>query len=550
MLLHLSVQNYALIDSQEIVFDAGMTAITGETGSGKSIVLGAFGLLLGARADAKSMKDPNKKCIVEAAFRLQDVVHRDFFKEHDLDYEEEITVRRELSPGGRSRAFINDTPVALNVLKDFGEKLVDIHSQHENSILGNRYFQFEVVDAFAENHELLNSYRSLFGQWQKVTAELDEVLANELRLKSELDFVKFQWEELDKANLESIHQEIIEQELETLVNAESIKSQLALVSGGIQGEDESAVVLLQKLRPLLQKVSGFHPQLHDFLQRLESCTIELRELGREVDVFESSIHYDQEKISFLQDQLNQLYHLQQKHRVQDVMGLIALRERFAATMQQGSTLDDRIQLLTAKKNLLQVQLQEQSAELTASRLLGVKATEKSVAGYFSALALEHAELQVELMPSAQLHALGGDEIRFLFRANPGSPLLPVKQVASGGEISRVMLAIKAAIADKKALPVLILDEIDQGVSGEVGKKIGTLLKHLSERLQVITITHLPQIAGKANQHLKVSKSTDLRTTTTEVQPILAEARVRELAEMLSGKAYTAAALENARELMK
>jgi DNA repair protein RecN (Recombination protein N) len=550
MLLQLTVQNYALIDAAEIEFEPGMTAITGETGSGKSIVLGAFGLLLGTRADAKSMKDPDKKCIVEAVFRLKDSLHRDFFNDHDLDYEQEITVRRELSPGGRSRAFINDTPVSLQVLKEFGEKLVDIHSQHENSILGNRAFQFEVVDAFAENEEQLTSYRSVFEQWQKVSKELDNVLSNEARIKSELDFVKFQWEELDKAQLETLHQEVMEQELETLVNAESIKSQLALLGDGIHGEEQSAVGGLQKLRPLLQKVSAFHPQLLEFLHRLESCTIELRELGREVEVFEGSIHYDQEKINSLQEQLNQLYQLQQKHRAQDVSALITLRDGFAQTLQQGETLDDKIQLLAAKKQLLQVQLEELVTALSLSRQKGALATEQTVASYFAALSLEHAELQIEISPSAQFHSLGADEIRFLFRANPGSPLLPVKQVASGGEISRVMLAIKAAIANKKSLPVLILDEIDQGVSGEVGKKIGALLKRMSDRLQVITITHLPQIAGKANQHLKVSKSTDLRTTTTQVQPLLAEARVKELAEMLSGKSYSPAALENARELMK
>lgn len=550
MLRQLKVQNYALIDEQEIFFDSGLTAITGETGSGKSILLGAFGLLLGDRAESKSIKHADRKCIVEAVFDLkgQDLVS--FFELNDLDYDQHTTVRREIAPGGRGRAFINDTPVSLQVLKDLGEQLVDIHSQHENSILGERGFQFDIVDAFAKSAAVLHDYRNAFRQWQEARTELADLEANEARWKAELDFVRFQYEELEKAALNEMRQDEMEQELETLNHAEHIKSGLLQASSALNADASGVLSALAQVKPILLKLSSFHEQLAEFAQRVESCSIELRELAREMEVFESSVAFDEEKINVLQEKLNALYHLQQKHRVKTVEELIALRDQFSTQLEGGESLDERIGLLKKKIELLEAQMDSLAGELSALRKAGAQQLEASVSAHFSELSLDHAELRVELLPSSSFHAYGKEDIRFLFRANPGSPLLPVKQVASGGEISRVMLAIKASAAERKHLPVLVLDEIDQGVSGEAGNKIGVLLRKMSKHLQVITITHLPQIAGKAAHHLKVSKTSTATSTATRVQSLHADARVNELAEMLSGKALTEAALENARQLLK
>lgn len=549
MLKHLSVSNYALIDKVNLDFESGLTAITGETGSGKSILLGAFGLLLGERADSKSIRDTQQKCVIEATFDLSNFDLSSFFEEHDLDYDIQTTIRREIAPGGKSRSFVNDTPVQLQALKALGEQLVDIHSQHENSLLGERAFQFHVTDAFARHHELMKHYKLQFAKYKQLHAELNECLSNEQRMREELDFFQFQLTELEKINLESIHQASLEQELETLNNAEAIKGALNQTSELIEGERQSILSALQMARQSLGKVSAFNPQTEELSNRIESCYIELKEIAREAALLDNGIHYDQARIDRIQETLNVVYQLEQKHRVQSIEELVELRNQLTEKIGGHANLDDRITAL--RKNLQKETeiLLDLAAQLTHGRKKAAEQAAKEVKKYFSLLQLDHAELVIEISPSEDFNAFGKNEIRFLFQANKGGQLLPIRQVASGGEISRVMLAIKASISHYRQLPVLILDEIDQGVSGEAGMKMGEILKDISQTMQVLTITHLPQIAGKAKQHLKVYKESTKKDTFTGVRVLEGEDRINELAEMLSGKSYSQAALANARDLL-
>jgi DNA repair protein RecN (Recombination protein N) len=549
MLRQLNITNYALIDAVELQFHKGMTAITGETGSGKSILLGAFGLLLGERAESKAIKNEKLKCIVEAVFDLKGYDLKPFFKENDLDYDAQTTIRREISPGGKSRAFINDTPVQLVTLRALGNALVDIHSQHENSLLGQRSFQFETIDAFAGNDGDRLAYTNLFEQYKLQKFELDNLLHNEAKMRQELDYIKFQWNELEKAALENINQQSMEQELETLTHAELIKGVLNGAATILDGESNSVIAHLGSAKSQLQKVTQFNTQLEEFFNRAHSSIIELRELVREIESYEANVTLDEKQVEALNEKLSALYHLQQKHRMQSTEELIQLRNELEQKCGGYDNLDDRIEELKKQLNQSKQELELIARKISDSRRKASTLAAGEVKKYFEALSLEHAELKIELSEASSFNEYGKDEIQFLFKANKGGHLLPVKQVASGGEISRVMLAIKASISRHKKLPVLILDEIDQGVSGEVGNKIGLILKDMSAQMQLLTITHLPQIAGKAEHHLKVYKITTGQTTSTNVEELNDEERINELAEMLSGKTLTKAALENARELL-
>ncbi|MFM9986617.1 MAG: DNA repair protein RecN [Flavobacteriales bacterium] len=548
MLRQLHISNYALIEHVELHFEKGMTAITGETGSGKSILLGAFGMLLGERADSKAIQDEKAKCIIEAIFDLKGYGLKPFFAENDLDYEQLTTIRREISLGGKSRAFVNDTPVQLNTLKALGAVLVDIHSQHENSLIGERQFQFSTVDSFAGNQDLISNYQDAFKLFKKESKELDELTQNEARIRQELDYMRFQLNELEKANLEELNQKMLEEELETLNNAEHIKGALNSIMRLLDGEENGVLTQISAMKSAMQKLGHFHTSLDEFGKRADSTFIELKELLREIESFELTLSLDEKRIFELNEKLSALYALQQKHRLKSIEELIQLREELQKKCGGYDNLDE---MIAGKKTQLEKQkaeLEKQTIAITKTRRTAAAKAETEVKSYFTALSLEHAELKIDIRETTEFNAFGRDEIQFLFKANKGGQLLPVKQVASGGEISRVMLALKAAISHHKKLPVLILDEIDQGVSGEVGKKIGIVLKEMSAQMQLLTITHLPQIAGKAEHHFKVFKDSSRNITKTHVESLGEEQRINELAEMLSGKSYSKAALENAREL--
>ncbi len=550
MIRHLLITNYGLIEKIELQLEKGLTAITGETGSGKSILLGAFSMLLGERADSKAIKNPELKCVVEGTFNLKGYNLKSFFQKEDLDYDDTTTIRREIAPGGKSRSFINDTPVSLNTLKSLGEKLVDIHSQHENSILSSRDFQFNVVDAFASNESLLISYSEKFSVYKKKKTQLDELKSNEVKMKQDLDYFQFQLEELTKATLEEINQELLEQELETLTHAETIKAALNQIIDLLQNSDNNAINILSSAKNALSKLATYNKQIEEFGSRLETSLIELKELNREIESFEEEVSLDPSRAEVVQEKLNQLYHLQQKHRINDVNSLIELREEIALKVSNYSSIDDQIIELENEIVFLKSELNILCDELSKTRTSASIRVAEEVKTYFRDLSLDHAQLVVDITPSEDFNSFGKNDIQFLFQANKGGQLLPIQKVASGGEISRVMLAIKASLSRHQKLPILILDEIDQGVSGEVGKKIGIILKQMSNEMQLLTITHLPQIAGYASQHLKVSKTTLEHTTTTRVVALNQEQRLTEIAEMLSGKDITKAALANAKELLQ
>lgn len=549
MLRHLEVVNYGLIDQVSLDFEKGLTAITGETGSGKSILLGAFGLLLGERADTKTIKQPNQKCIVEAVFNLAGYALESFFYMHDLDFDDQTTIRREIAPGGKSRAFVNDTPVSLQLLKSLGERLVDIHSQHENSIISERSFQFSILDSFAGHAKEVAEYSSLYQGYREKKDQLSSLKENEARMKQDLDYFSFQLEEFSKIDLSSLDQSALEEEHSTLENAGNIKSTLLAISGGIAGDDDSALQRLMPLKSSLQKIGHLNKSLEEFYQRLDSNLIELKEISRDLETYAEAVSLDPERMDEVQRLLGILFHLQQKHRASNVEELISLKEEIEKKVHECSSVDDAVERLEAEIAETERLLGTISKQLTEGRKRAAEIVEHAAAEYFKSLSLEHAELKFEIKTSNGFHSLGADDLLLLFKANKGGQLLPIKQVASGGEMSRVMLALKAVISKNKKLPVLILDEIDQGVSGEVGKKIGRILKEMSEEMQLITITHLPQIAGQAQHHLKVFKETSEESTTTKVTPLSYEHRLNEIAEMLSGKNITKAALENAKELM-
>lgn len=549
MLTSLFVQNYALIDELSIPVSSGFTAITGETGSGKSILLGAFGLLLGERADAKSIKRGDAKCVVEATFDLAGCDLKSFFEEHDLDYETNAVVRREIAVGGKSRAFINDTPVQLHILKMLGARLVDIHSQHENSLLGDRSFQFEVLDAFSGNESVLKSYRKVFAKWNKCHTELAEWKAQLAHWQQEQDYVQFQLQELEKAGLEEMNQEELESELNTLQHADHIRQALHSTGEILDGVEHSVLSQLVSAKSILAKVSSHSAALTEYHNRLDSSIIELRELTRDIESFAAGVQSDEKRAEQIGERLSMLYQLQKKHRVQTSLELVDILKQLQSRAFSSEELEERINHCEMEISVCVEELTELSMRLDKARAKGAKMAEKEMHGYFTQLSMEHAEVQLQLERKDDFDMWGRNQIAFLFKANKGGQFQPIQKVASGGEISRVMLAIKASISKHKRLPVLILDEIDQGVSGEVGLKIGAILKEMSSTMQLLAITHLPQIAGKADHHWKVAKEVRGEQTFTSVEAIRDDKRVNELAEMLGGKKLSAAALANAKEFL-
>ena len=549
MLTSLFVQNYALIDELSISVSNGFTAITGETGSGKSILLGAFGLLLGERADAKSIRRGDAKCVVEATFDLAGLELKSFFEEHDLDFEAQAVVRREIAVGGKSRAFINDTPVQLHVLKMLGARLVDIHSQHENSLLGDKSFQFEVLDAFSGNESVLKSYRALFAKWNERRTELGLLKTELAQWQQEQDYVQFQLQELERAGLEDLNQDDLESELNTLQHADHIRQAIHSAVEIIDGVEHSVLARLAAAKSILAKVSDHNVALTDYHNRLDSSLIELRELLRDIESFGAGVQSDEKKAEQLGERLSALYQLQKKHRVQTSEELLQILKQLQSRAFSSEELEERIVQCESQIAAYAEELNELSILLDKARSKGAKTAEKEMRSYFSQLSMEHAEVLIQSELKDDFDLWGRNHIAFLFKANKGGQFQPIHKVASGGEISRVMLAIKASISKHKRLPVLILDEIDQGVSGEVGLKIGAILKGMSTSMQLVTITHLPQIAGKADHHWKVAKEVRGEQTFTSVEVIEDDKRINELAEMLGGKKLSVAALANAKELM-
>jgi len=557
MLQKLSISNYALIDNLEISFGGGLNILTGETGAGKSIILGALSLILGQRAESRYFFNQQKKCVIEGTFKIGDFHLKSFFEENDLDYEAETVLRREISADGKTRAFINDTPVNLTALKLLGERLIDIHSQHATLEINDPEFQLLVVDSVAKHDELLNDYRAKFKSYKKSAARLTQLIEESDKAKADLDYYQFQFDELEKAALDADEQEKLEQQLYTLNNAEEIKRNLLSANYLMNDNDTSALSQLREAAQQLGTIEKFNPQVEELQQRLNSTIIELKDIAAEVENIEQRTHTDEALALDINNRLSLIYNLQKKHRLTTNAELLELQEHLSDKIQQAIFGDEAIEKLQ-QIALDKKELEQLAGQLSANRTKVIPEIEAQVLSALSNMGMENSALQIQLDSAAGhnsppngggLGANGFDTVRFLFSANKGHALAEMSKVASGGELSRLMLSIKSLVAKNTALPTIIFDEIDTGVSGEVANKVGQVMEQLANNLQVITITHLPQIAGKGQNHYFVYKDDEGATTYTRIKQLNPQERVLEIAKMLSGDKPGESALQNARELL-
>jgi len=549
MLTKLSIQNYAIIDELEINFSGKLNVITGETGAGKSIIVGALGLILGERADSSALVKKEKKCVVEGYFDVQtkkDVVK--FLTDNDFDVLEELTVRREIATNGKSRAFINDTPVNLSQLQQLSSMLVDLHQQFDTMEVGETDFQRQVLDALAGNGKTLEEYQHIYHNWQQVKKELQELTAQKQQFDKEADYNKFQFDELDEANFKDNELEEIDAELKVMNNAEGIKGALNKVYGELQESETPLVQQLKVLTNQLNTWSSFHTELPLVIQRLHSAQIELQDIADDVERISEQVNYDPMKIEQLNERLSLGYKLQKKHGVNSTNELNSIRQQLEEKLQAVFNIDDAI----AQKEKIAVEtrhaLSKIAEKISANRTKQIKPFEDKVNKLLAQVGMPNARLKVE-MKAVELHFSGADDIQFLFDANKSGSFQPVHKVASGGELSRLMLCIKSLVAQSIDLPTLIFDEIDTGISGEAAKQVGIIMKDLAAKRQVISITHQPQIAGKADAHYFVYKEIVKDVIKTNIRQLTAEERITAIAKMLSGEKPTAAAIENAREML-
>ncbi len=550
MLHHLSVQNYALIDKLEVDFSNGLTIITGETGAGKSILLGALGLIAGSRADTQALHDKSKKCIVEVSFNIKGYSLKDFFSINELDYETTTTVRREINPEGKSRAFINDTPVTLTQLKELASYLIDIHSQHETLALNATEFQLSVVDAFANQLVLLNEYADNFKRFKTLEKKLNELTERESQAKKELDYFQFQFNELEDANLKTNEQLALEHELETLNNSEEIKLNLSKVAFGLNGGEQNLLSSLSEIKIVLASFAKFKPEINELSFRLNSSYIELKDIANELENLEQNIIYDPKLIEELTIRLDEIYRLQQKHQVKSIDELIIIKEELSNKLLDFSSLEAEIEKSKKEWSALEKSLLVSAKKISGNRKKVIPDIEKEIASLLSSLSMPNAQLKIEQAETNILTKNGLDKINFLFSANKGSDFKELNKVASGGELSRLMLSIKSLLAHLTSLPTIIFDEIDTGVSGDIADKVGSIMNQMAKTMQVIAITHLPQIASKGQSHLFVYKEEKNNKTFSNIKKLNQDERVKEIAKMLSTGTPTAAAISNAKELLK
>ena len=551
MLSHLSISNYALIDELEIDFRDELTIITGETGAGKSILLGALSLILGKRADTQSLLDKTKKCVVEGTFNIKDYGYHDFFSSNELDYDDHTVIRREINQNGKSRAFINDTPVNLELLKELGESLIDVHSQHKTLTLQESKFQLSYIDAYIQHYDLLNDYKNDFILYNRLNTELTELLEKESQSKIDQDYFQFQFEELNNANLsDDEEQEKLEKELEMLNHSEEIKTNLSKASIALLSGENNLTAELKEISNIISKVAFIYSEVEEISKRIESCNIELKDIANEIESAEQKIIFSTERINEINERLDLIYHLQQKHRVSTINELINVKNNISEKLTSITTLDFQIEKLKKQISEIEKKLIISSTEITKNRKKAIPGIEKGVVEVLKNLAMSNAEFKISLSLLNEFSINGKDKVIFLFNANKGGELKELSKVASGGELSRLMLSIKSLISVKQLLPTIIFDEVDQGVSGDIADKVGNILLKMSQSMQVLTITHLPQIAGKGTSHLLVYKESDEKNTYTRITSLKEKERISEIAKMLSGNELTKAALENAKALLK
>jgi len=550
MLKSLSISNYALIDQVEVAFDGGLTVITGETGAGKSVLLGALSLILGQRSDVNALLNKERKCVVEGEFFIGNYGLFDLFDEFDVDYEETTIIRRELLPSGKSRAFVNDTPVNLSFLKSISVQLIDVHSQHQNLLLDDSGFHMMVVDAVADNADLRKEYQLIYTMYKSLKAEIGTLINENDKQKADLDYMQFQFEQLQAANLRQGELSELEQSLEQLSNAEEIKANLVAVVNNLCEEPAPIISQLMDSVNKLKKISAYLDDGEELLQRMESARIDLKDLSEDLEGRAEDLEFNPEVIHQVQSRLDLIYGLQQKHRAETVEDLIVLRDDLQVKIDKVNFFDEELTLKNKKLEEYSSQLSREAKKITKSRKAVFTIIKNSIESQLNDLGIPHANFVIQHEATNQFTANGQDAIEFLFAGNKGGQPASINKVASGGEISRVMLSIKSLLSSSKGLPTIIFDEIDTGVSGEVADQMGGIMAQMGSSMQVISITHLPQITVKGDHHFKVFKTDQADKTISNIKKLSHEDRVIEVAKMLSGSTLSDVAIENARSLLK
>ncbi|MBE6292859.1 MAG: DNA repair protein RecN [Bacteroidales bacterium] len=550
MLRNLHIQNYALIESLDLDFTEGFSVITGETGAGKSILLGAIGLLTGQRAETAAIRTGAAKCVVEGNFDIEGYDLQPLFEEHDIEYDNECIVRREIASTGKSRAFINDTPVSLGILKQLGERLVDIHSQHQNLLLNTEGFQLRVLDTLSEDKSIRQQYTEAYRHYRETAARLD-ALRNQLTGdQGDEEYIRFQLSQFDEWRLQEGEQEELEQELELLSHAEEIKESLYRIDAMLSGDDGGQTSALKSVTSQLRSLTAIYPGAEDWHERMESLYIELKDIADDVSDASERISYDPERQAWVEQRLDTIYTAQQKHRVGSVAELLEIAERFRDTLQRIDEAGERIAAMEKETAAALEAMQHAAEGLTAQRQAVATTFEKEIATRLVELGIPNTRFAVDITPRRQPDSTGADSVAFLFSANKNSALQNIAEVASGGEISRIMLSLKSIIATATAMPTLIFDEIDTGVSGTIAARMADIMESIaSHGRQVISITHLPQIAAKGTAHYKVYKEDTEDATVSHIRTLTTDERISELAQMMSAGTLTEAAINNAREML-
>ncbi|MBO7567888.1 MAG: DNA repair protein RecN [Bacteroidales bacterium] len=550
MLLRLKISNYALISETEIEFGDGLTVITGETGAGKSILMGALSLILGARADISVIKQGEKKTVVEAEFDVSAYGLKGFFDENDLDYADRTEIRREILESGKSRAFVNDTPVNLNTLKELGQRLTDIHSQHQTLEIGYEDFQIGLIDAYAKNGSQLAEYGAVYQKWQQAKSQLESLIKRSKELAREAEYLHFRFDELDKAKLREGELQELEEEYEMLTHNEDIKMAFANACDELVRAEEGTV--LQKLKfstAELRKISAYYPRAAELADRMESAYIEINDISREISDIDENTEYSPERLEFVNQRLDTIYQLQKKFNAKTVGELIAMHQELAQKLSLVDNIDGQTDDLKKSVAALENELHKLADAIGKGRREAVPKLRKEIYGLLESLGIKDSQFDVEFVETKEFKPNGKDSLKFMFSANKNVPMGELSKTASGGELSRLMLSLKYILSRSSKLPTIIFDEIDTGISGDIAGKMGAMFRRMSEHMQVVCITHLPQVAAQGNHHLKVFKHETDGAIRSDIKPLEGDERIREIAAMLSGEKITDAALQNARELI-
>lgn len=550
MIKSVCVRNYALIEKTEIELEPGFTIITGETGAGKSILLGAIGLTLGQRADVSVIKDRSKKCVVEITYEVKGYDLQAWFEENDLDYDDQVVVRREVLPDGKSRAFINDSPVNNKLLKQFGDFLIDVHSQHQSLLLGKPEYQLDILDTFCGNEAVLEEYKTIYDKRQRLLKELEEVKRMAREAEQEEDYLKFQFNQLEEACLREGEQEELEEELSVLNNAEMIKSTFSEVGFVLSGEEQSVIQSLKTVRSRLNTLSEVLKDAADYGERMNSVVLELEDIADDVERKAENVEFNPSRVEFINERLNVIYELERKHKVETVGELLRLQAGFMESLNNIRSYGSRVESLQEEIGMLENSMNGLAGKIHEARIASEGDLRKEMEELLVGLGIKHAVFAVSITSLQEFTPTGKDDVKFLFSANKNQEPGELVKVASGGEISRLMLSLKYILSRTKLLPVIIFDEIDTGVSGDIAHRMAVMMRKMANRMQVLAITHLPQLAAAGNCHFKVYKEDGEESTVSRIRRLNEDERVLEIAGMMSGSVVNEAALENARFLLK